>query len=82
MDPPAVRERTREAALAAARRIDPNVTPAQIIPSQGALSVVYTTTGPEGPAPLLALRVTGNSVSVTANQGSPRRGDGGPPPPP
>jgi hypothetical protein len=68
VEPARVRERTKEAALAAARRLDPNVTEAQIVPTQAALTVLYTTTGPEGRAPLLALRATGNSAQVSANR--------------
>jgi hypothetical protein len=40
--PSPVRERTREAALAAARRLDPQVEPAQIVPTELALTILYT----------------------------------------
>jgi hypothetical protein len=39
--PPPVRERTREAALQAARRIDPQATETQIIPTEWTASVMY-----------------------------------------
>jgi hypothetical protein len=41
-----VHERTREAALQAARRIDPQADPAQITPTELALTVVYTLGSP------------------------------------
>ena len=40
--PAPVRERTREAALQAARRIDPHATDAQIAPTEAELAVIYT----------------------------------------
>jgi hypothetical protein len=68
IEPPAVRERTREAALQAARRIDPNATEAQIAPTQAALMIMYTTAGPQGRVPLMTLRATAGNTSVTANR--------------
>jgi hypothetical protein len=40
--PPSVRERTREAALLAARRLDPQVDATQIVPTELGLSMLYT----------------------------------------
>jgi len=40
--PSPVRARTREAVLEAARRIDPQVDPAQIVPTELALTILYT----------------------------------------
>jgi hypothetical protein len=59
-----VHERTREAALAAARRIDPQATPAQIQPTQPTLSIRYTLGGLDGAVPL-ALLATPRGVRVT-----------------
>jgi hypothetical protein len=42
LQPPPVRARTREAVLQAARRIDPQVPEAQIIPTRPELAVIYT----------------------------------------
>jgi hypothetical protein len=81
VEPARVREATKEAALTAAQRIDPNVTEAQIVPTQAALTVLYTTNGPEGRAPLLALRSSGNTTSVTANRVRRPVGKDGPPEP-
>jgi hypothetical protein len=54
-----VRERTREAALAAARRIDPKVDVAQIAPTQLELAVVYVVVDPQsGKAMELGTRST------------------------
>jgi hypothetical protein len=44
---PTVRNRTREAALQAARRIDPNVDPAQIRPTEQWLAVMYRRVDPQ-----------------------------------
>jgi hypothetical protein len=60
-----VRERTREAALEAARRIDPQADASQIVPSELAVTVMYTLSGPNAGAPL-ALRVTPNGTQVSA----------------
>jgi hypothetical protein len=46
IDTPPVYERTREAALQAARRLDPNATVAQITPSEFRLMLSYTLGGP------------------------------------
>jgi hypothetical protein len=49
-EPAPVRERTREAALQAARRVDPGATEAQITtPTQPGLLVQIMTSGPERP---------------------------------
>jgi hypothetical protein len=45
--PAPVRERTREAALQAARRIDPQATDAQVVPTEAELAVIYTWGGPK-----------------------------------
>jgi hypothetical protein len=44
---PTVRDRTREAVLQAARRIDPNVDPAQIRPTELWLAVMYRRVDPQ-----------------------------------
>jgi hypothetical protein len=44
-----VRERSREAALAAARRFDPRIPEAQILPTSLRLRFAYTLGGPEAP---------------------------------
>jgi hypothetical protein len=53
-----VLERTREAALQAARRIDPQADAAQILPSERAVTVLYTWGSPDQGGGSLALRVT------------------------
>jgi hypothetical protein len=78
VEPARVREATKEAALAAAQRIDPSVTEAQIQPTQAALTVLYTTAGPTGRTPLLALRSTGDSAQVMANRVRRSGGEDGP----
>lgn len=40
--PAPVRERTREAALQAARRLDPGATDAQVVPTEADLAFIYT----------------------------------------
>jgi hypothetical protein len=46
LDAPRARGQTREAALQAARRIDPNVTPAQIVPAEMSVTFTYRLGGP------------------------------------
>ena len=59
-----VHERTREAALQAARRIDPQVDPAQIVPTTLALTVVYTLGSPRTRVHEIALQVTAGVVRM------------------
>jgi hypothetical protein len=59
--PSAVRAPTREAALQAARRIDPRAEPAQIVPTELALTITHWLGGPEkGFSKPFVLRVDGN----------------------
>jgi hypothetical protein len=58
-----VREPTREAALQAARRIDPAATEAQIVPTELQLTVIYTPGGPGG-------RFTPGGISATPTRTS------------
>jgi hypothetical protein len=58
------RERTREAALEAARRIDPQADASQIVPTELAVTVIYTLSGPNGGGSPLALRVTGGGTQA------------------
>jgi Putative zinc-finger len=46
LDAPRARGETREAALQAAQRIDPNVTPAQIVPAEMSVTFTYRLGGP------------------------------------
>jgi Putative zinc-finger len=46
LDAPRARGQTREAALQAAQRIDPNVTPAQIVPAEMSVTFTYRLGGP------------------------------------
>ena len=64
-EPAPVRERTREAALQAARRVDPGATEAQITtPTQPGLLVQIMISGPEGRMLMMALRAGGGGVDV------------------
>ena len=56
-EPAPVRERTREAALQAARRVDPHVHPAQITPTELTLTVVYILGSPRTGVHEFALQV-------------------------
>jgi hypothetical protein len=61
-EPAPVRERTREAALQAARRVDPGATEAQITtPTQPGLLVQIMTSGPEGRMPMMTLHAGGGA---------------------
>jgi hypothetical protein len=51
MEPAPVRERTREAALQAARRIDPQAAESQVRPTEPTLRIRYTLGGPDGAVP-------------------------------
>jgi hypothetical protein len=53
-----VRERSREAALTAAQRINPQATAAQIVPTELALTLLYTWGSPQVGGGSLALRAT------------------------
>jgi hypothetical protein len=59
---PRVRERTREAALLAARRIDPQVSEAQIRPTEPALTILYL------PGPGSPLSVGGIHIARTTEK--------------
>jgi len=66
-EPAPVRERTREAALQAARRVDPGATEAQITtPTQPGLLVQIMTSGPEGRMPMMTLHAGAGGVNVGA----------------
>jgi hypothetical protein len=60
-----VRERTREAALEAARRIDSRADGSQIVPSEVAVTVMYTLSGPNAGGMPLALRVTADGTQMS-----------------
>jgi hypothetical protein len=62
-----IRERTREAALQAARRLDPQTDAAQIIPTQLTLTILHTLRDP----------ATGAPMEITRRAVSPRPGDVG-----
>jgi hypothetical protein len=57
--PAPVRERSREAALQAARRIDPQATAAQVAPTERDLAVIYTWGGPQSPQEVRWIRPNG-----------------------
>jgi hypothetical protein len=59
-----VRERTREAALEAARRTDPQADASQIVPTELAVTVIYMLSGPNASGSPLALRVTGSGTQA------------------
>jgi hypothetical protein len=59
---PPVRERTRTAALQAAQRIDPQVSEAQIVPTELAVTVVYTAGSPRTGVTAQVSRATPNNV--------------------
>ena len=62
--PSPVRERTREAALSAARRIDPKIDAAQIVPTELAVTVLYTWGGPKTGGGSLGTRRTPSYTRV------------------
>jgi hypothetical protein len=59
---PRVRERTREGALQAARRIDPGITDARIVPSEPAITILYI------PKPGSPLTTAGVRAGVTGTE--------------
>jgi hypothetical protein len=60
--PSTVRERTREAALTAAHRIDPQIADAQIVPTELAITVFYTLGGANGRVAPVVVRATPKST--------------------
>ena len=62
---PRVHERTRQAALLAAQRIDPQVTEAQITPTEVALTLTYRLGGPRARFTPLVVRADLHSVLAT-----------------
>jgi RNA polymerase sigma-70 factor, ECF subfamily len=69
-----VQERTREAALQAARRVDPQVDPAQITPTELALTIVYTLGSPRTGVRQSSLQVTPVEVRVRGHDYPPSGG--------
>jgi hypothetical protein len=61
---PIVRERTREAALQAARRIDPQVSESQLVPAELALTVVYIRSSPRSGVDARVVRATPRSTNI------------------
>jgi hypothetical protein len=62
---PLVRERTRQAALLAAQRIDPQVTEAQITPTETTLTLTYRLGGPKARFTPLVVRADLHNVLAT-----------------
>ncbi len=69
LDAPQARGRTREAALEAARQIDPNVTPAQIVPAEMSVTFTYRLGGPN--ARLTPMIVHADTHNIVARQPQP-----------
>ena len=69
-----VHERTREAALQAARQIDPHVDPAQITPTELTLTVVYILGSPRTGVHEIALQVVPSEVRMWGHNFSPPGG--------
>jgi hypothetical protein len=63
--PSMVHARTRQAALLAAQRIDPQVTEAQIAPTELSLTLTYRLGGPRAPFTPLVIRADLHSVLAT-----------------
>jgi hypothetical protein len=61
---PVVRERTREAAFEAARRIDPRVSEAQLAPAELALTFVYLRSSPRTGVSARVMRATPGQTSM------------------
>jgi hypothetical protein len=56
--PSPVREKTREAALAAAHRLDPQASEAQIVPTELSITIIYTLGGASGRLAPVVVRAT------------------------
>jgi hypothetical protein len=67
-----VRERTREAALQSARRIDPNVSEAQIVPTELAMRLTYAIGNPQTGGSILEMCATPGGTSSRSNDFAPQ----------